>query len=879
MRAAAGIMPGLRLCGPRTALGSLEVAAVAFATLALRGILMNATVLMAVAAAPAGDTALEKVLYRANIVSSALSMLLLWACMRGRFVDRSRDWLVCAVKVAEVIVSVWEAIHSLGILRTGAADTNMAARAHIMLTVVINTATVAVSGAFVAQSIAPCWTMRWDAVDYELGFRRVFCCIVKRDNDAVFRTLGLFAADFFGDVDLTVTDLFAGVMLVKREQKARLAALKHSEAPRAAAAPAALPEADESIARALEEAAALIPYALSVYGSLMFGLVHGQRALASLAAAAAQRGGGRNAVRPDEQWSDFGGPVIEHAARNSSVLAILHSVTKGNGALGPLLYATFHDEPGASIPFALFLDVAAKCVVIAVRGTSSLEGVLNDLLAVGELQSPLPPREAMPTAASGSAAELLSQPREERADAVQGTGRGTRRGPRRGTRRGPRRGAEHGSDTGGAANHLGEFDMKATGREFGFDGEGEVAHHAFMTLALATVRELQELRVLDAVLYARGGRADVAAAVRRGKKRVGLAADAVLAERGWGVSVVGHSMGAGVAALVALLLRSGEARDASAADAAEATPAAEAGAAAGAGADGGGAAAAGAGHSAGGSDSDTLSACPRLGRGEVRCVAIGCPLGTVSPRLAAQMRPYVTSVVLGDDVVARASVSGLECSRDRLLSLVAQCGVSPGIVAAGAALGFVVGDIVGDALGARIDARIDSYLLQGVQCDVQPEDVHRLGAQSDQCDGVQLIGEFVRRNRRCAATRLSHTPMHNAGRVLHLELERPARIGCGVCALSTAASFAFATYSAKRLYCVAPPRYAARWLEGATANVLQELLLTRWMLDDHFPFKVRYAIETARAAGAAAKTAVATGDRAVGGLAVGSRAGDAKKAR
>jgi hypothetical protein len=568
----------------------------------------------------------------------------------------------------------------------------------------------------------------------------------------------------------------------------------------------------------------------------MYGLVHGQRALASLAAAAAQRGGGRNAVRADEQWSDFGAPVVEHAARNSSVLAVLRSVRKGAGALGPLLYATFHDEPGASIPFALFLDAAAKCVVIAVRGTSSLEGVLNDLLAVGELQP------SAKSAAAGAAAEVLptSQARAEASGAA----------------RRPRRGAERAGYTGGAANELGEFDLAAAGREFGFDGAGEVAHHAFMSLALATVRELQELGILDAVLCARGGRADVAAAVRRGKERAGLAPDAVLADCGWGVSVVGHSMGAGVAALVALLLRSGEARAASAALVTGALDPAPG-------------PAPGPGARARAAD----SVCPRLGCGEVRCVAIGCPLGTVSPRLAAQMRPYVTSVILGDDLVARASVSGLERSRDRLLSLVAQCGVSPALVAAGAALGFVGGDLVGGALGAYIDAR----LLQGVQCDVLPKDVRRLDACSGRCDGAHLIGDFVQRNRRHAATRLSHTPMRNAGRILHLELERAARIGCGVCALSTAASFAFATHSSKRLFCVAPPRYAARWLEGATANVLQEMLLTRWMLDDHFPFKVHYAIEAARAASAAAGTAPAVGDGQRFDATIGRSARGAKK--
>ena len=764
-------MPGLKLCGPRTTLGSLEVAAVAAGTLVLRAVLLNFTLALTLRGPRGVDLGLR--LWRANAIGATLSVLLLWSAIRGRFVDKRRDLGVCIVKLFETAACGWEACWMMYTLWGGGVQGNRAAQLHAAFSLAICTLSVAMSATFAvgAITISP---SRWRAEDYERGVKRVFCCIARSGtgpeggNDAVFRTLGLFAADFFGDVDLTVTDLFAGVMLVKREQKARLAARRRKAAVlppkrlRAAAAP---------LADALSEASALIPYASAVYGSFMFGFSHGNRALAALVARAARRGGARpNAVRADETWSDFGAPVVEHVQRCSSVLAILLSVEQANekvpGTMGPLVFATFHNEPGSTAPFAVFIDARRKMLVIAMRGTSSLEGALTDLLAVGQNESESGGEAAAAKSSTSSSSRM---------------------------KRSPSRGGSLSNCT------LGEYDLTAAGKEFCFEGEGEVAHHGFATIAVATIRELRALGVIECVLFGRGGRPDVAAAVARARVHCGIDASdgvALAPNHGWGVRVVGHSMGAGVAALVALLLRSG---------------------------------------------SPELSAAGV----DVRCVAIACPLGTVSPRLAAKMRPYVTAVVLGDDLVPRASVSGLERTRDRLLSMVAQCECSPALVAAGAALGLLFGGAY--ALGERIDRR----LFRCIDCAALPRDVLRamIVDGATPTDGCGLLADFVAPQHQ-RAKRLHHTRMATPGRVLHLELLTPARVGCGsLCSIATSSAFAFATHSSGRVRCmVRPPKYAARWIVENTpqADALQEMLLTRYMLDDHFIFKIGYAVESAR---------------------------------
>jgi hypothetical protein len=54
------------------------------------------------------------------------------------------------------------------------------------------------------------------------------------------------------------------------------------------------------------------------------------------------------------------------------------------GPMGPLIFLSLLDDPGSRIPFGVFLDTTTKSVVVAMRGTQSLEDTMSDLLAVGD---------------------------------------------------------------------------------------------------------------------------------------------------------------------------------------------------------------------------------------------------------------------------------------------------------------------------------------------------------------------------------------------------------------------------------------------------------------------------------------------------------------
>jgi hypothetical protein len=168
------------------------------------------------------------------------------------------------------------------------------------------------------------------------------------------------------------------------------------------------------------------------------------------------------------------------------------------------------------------------------------------------------------------------------------------------------------------------------------------------------VKKLEELDVLRAALFGEGRseeteaahassdaslgapaeaseregdeRAEIIEAVRAAKKQAGLPEDCDLAAQGWGVHVVGHSLGAGVGAIVALLLRAPKF-----------------------------------GIEAALQRSNSVRGSAR----GVRAIAVSCPLATVTPALADEMKDFTTTVVLGKDVVCRGSVRGLEEQRNR----------------------------------------------------------------------------------------------------------------------------------------------------------------------------------------------------------------------
>ena len=843
-------MPGLRICNIRTWFGSLEVALGALCLVCTRGIWFNAFIIWSISAS--GGEAFERELLAANMVQTVVAFLLLYQSTHGKFIDRRRDAGIDKLICLEMVLCACEAAWVSQAAVTGRADLGPGfdpAEAHLSQVLTLCVWVVAVNTFAVAHSLVSNRDHQsWTAHDYENGFRCMFCCMNRQKFANQFEILGIFSADFFGDVDVSISDLVPGLALLASEQRMRLAedASEPSTVPPSAAA--ALPGAADAEAatqrleRELDEAAQLIPYALAVYGEVMFAYVHGEAALAKLrfkplntdrdgvvsVAECKQMSGtvrcGETATRSSVRASATARTpyyiVTQDVAEENvyvvtgTELAINRSIELsaaaaampgGNsGALsgmGPIIFLNLRNEPGAHIPYGVFLDPATRSVVVAFRGTISLHDAMTDLLAVGMLD--------------------------------------------------------------GDAGGVGEFDLAATGEEFGFDGYDQVAHFGFIAIAINAVGEIKDLGVLSLALFgadappsaSRCAAAErtkhVAEAVRRAKISLGLDGDANLAtaDEPWGVRIVGHSLGAGVAALAGLLLRSSE---------------------------------------------------PALSSDDTRglhCYAYSCPLATISPRLAKDMEPFTTSVVLGNDIVPRASVRNFERARDKLLSLIAQSKRSPALVMACVLLNvlvlrsdaatevrlelikvftccspplpvcFAVHNVNNVSLAfARYSNSkwFDAFLCQGVDPRANLKTIAESGAPDEPLkDGEKMLANFIHRTRKLvvsesivgglrAGTRAggtAHAAMATPGRVIFLEMTQKARVGCGccgeLCKTDSASGLAFASHASRRLV-HSQARFRARW--GAESGEFQEIKLKATMLDDHFLFKVGVALRSAAGA-------------------------------
>lgn len=100
-------------------------------------------------------------------------------------------------------------------------------------------------------------------------------------------------------------------------------------------------------------------------------------------------------------------------------------------------------------------------------------------------------------------------------------------------------------------------------------------------------------------------------------RRVGAIMREKLVGEGWQLRIVGHSLGAGAAALISLMLH-------------ESIP-------------------------------------------DLRCFAFSCPGALVSRNLAREMAGFVTTVVVGKDAVPRASVANLGRLVDEMVTSLARC--------------------------------------------------------------------------------------------------------------------------------------------------------------------------------------------------------------
>lgn len=156
-------------------------------------------------------------------------------------------------------------------------------------------------------------------------------------------------------------------------------------------------------------------------------------------------------------------------------------------------------------------------------------------------------------------------------------------------------------------------ELKDAGLLWGFDGQGRYGHEGFVTAALRIRQELESNHMLK-TLFSSG----VSPGVPPPNINTPLNAEAPSPL--YPLVIVGHSLGAGVAVLLALFLR-------------KAYP-------------------------------------------DVRCFAFGCPGATVDETTAREVEAFVTTVVLGSDMVPRMSFRALADLREQVLDSIARARVN-----------------------------------------------------------------------------------------------------------------------------------------------------------------------------------------------------------
>jgi hypothetical protein len=220
------------------------------------------------------------------------------------------------------------------------------------------------------------------------------------------------------------------------------------------------------------------------------------------------------------------------------------------------------------------------------------------------------------------------------------------------------------------------------------------------------------------------------------------------------------------------------------------------------------------GHSLGAGTAVLLSVMLRPKYPQLRCFAFSPPGCTMSPGLAARCAAFTDSVVVGDDIIARSSLTSAEDLRDHVLDLIGRSKVNKAAI-----------------LRQVISWRDPDELLH------RSHDEHS-AFDDDGSEGARVRSPFIAHlsNYRTMLQRIQESePIHELtipGRVVHLKrvVRAKGAAGCWVCCRPGGGG----------ICCTARSNYRFAW---AAQGQFSKIRIGRTMLDDHFPDKVHYVLK------------------------------------
>ncbi|XP_054721241.1 diacylglycerol lipase-alpha-like [Uloborus diversus] len=239
------------------------------------------------------------------------------------------------------------------------------------------------------------WRHRKAMREYQDSWNRrcrlLFCCIGHSDQQRNnFTDIAKLLSDFFRDLDVVPSDVIAGLVLLRKLQKAERQGIVNKQDDETyqflsgvAITPATkfLDITHPAVADQVLTITHYFHYALAVYGWPMFMMIKKTGCCQLCPYIRCY------CFHTDEKKKCDSATIVEDNCCSCNYAALKRLCREHNMEI---IYATYHVEIGET-PFFVALDHEKRTVVISIRGTLSLQDVVTDLNAEAE-QLPTEPR-------------------------------------------------------------------------------------------------------------------------------------------------------------------------------------------------------------------------------------------------------------------------------------------------------------------------------------------------------------------------------------------------------------------------------------------------------------------------------------------------------
>ncbi|KAE8579419.1 hypothetical protein XENTR_v10024035 [Xenopus tropicalis] len=191
---------------------------------------------------------------------------------------------------------------------------------------------------------------------------RLLCCCIGKDNEnrVAFSSIAKLLSSYFSDTDLVPSDIAAGLTLLHQEQDK----VDLSRDPEEVLCHSPTQNPGDSLEMELDKAAHYMQFAAAAYGWPLYVYSNPLTGLCKLCGESCQNRASQNGIVGGDNLNCHFGSILQTTGLQDR----------------DFIYISFHNRI-YEIPFFVALDHKTESILVAVRGTLSLEDVLTDLSA------------------------------------------------------------------------------------------------------------------------------------------------------------------------------------------------------------------------------------------------------------------------------------------------------------------------------------------------------------------------------------------------------------------------------------------------------------------------------------------------------------------